>query len=243
MNMKINSIKLPRLRNDEAYTFHLGASAFAVAVDCESLKPLCAVYTAAFERLKAAIDFSSEKSAAFEARDADAARDNSWRGCNAYIKAVAAYSPDLEERAAANKVATLFEKYKNPVNLSLAEETSVLDNLIESIEALGNDVVEAAGFGKWLADLKAKQNAYKAMAKANVSDAAAKVLGEVKSARTEADKAYSSVVTMVEALAVVQGEAAFTKFVSELNVIIDRQNQTTKNRSTKAASSNPKNEE
>lgn len=241
--MKINSIKLSRLRNDEAYTFHLGASTLAASVESESLKPLCSAYTAAFERLKAAIDFSSEKSPAFEARDADAARDNSWRGCNSYVKAVSAYSPDAEERAAALKVATLFEKYKNPVNLSLAEETSVLDNLIESVGALGNDVVEAAGFGKWLADLKAKQDEYKTLAKASVSEAAAKVLGEVKAARAEADKAYSSVVTMVEALAVVQGEAAFAKFASELNVIIDRQNQTTKNRSAKAASSSAKDEE
>lgn len=231
--MKINSINLARLRNDEAYTFHLGVSHLAAAVESESLKPLCAVYAAAFEKLKAAIDFSSEKSAALEAREADAERDTSWRGCNAYIKAVAGYSPDSAERAAAGKVATLFEKYKNPVNLSLAEETSVLDNLIESIEALGNGVTEAAGFGKWLADLKAKQDAYKALAKANVSDAAVKVLGEVKAARA-ADSAYSSVVAMVEALAVVQGEAAFAKFVAELNVIIDRQNQTTKNRSAKA---------
>lgn len=232
--MKINSINLARLRNDEAYTFHLGVSHLAAAVESESLKPLCAVYAAAFEKLKAAIDFSSEKSAALEARAADAERDTSWRGCNAYIKAVAGYSPDSAERAAAGKVATLFEKYKNPVNLSLAEETSVLDNLIESIEALGNGVTEAAGFGKWLADLKAKQDAYKALAKANVSDAAVKVLGEVKAARAAADSAYSSVVAMVEALAVVQGEAAFAKFVAELNVIIDRQNQTTKNRSAKA---------
>ena len=97
-------------------------------------------------------------------------------------------------------------------------------------------MTEAAGFGKWLADLKAKQDAYKVLAKTNVSDVAVKVLGEVKTARAEADTAYSSIVTMVEALAVVQGEAAFAKFVAELNVIIDRQNQTTKNRSAKAKS-------
>ncbi|MCM1321566.1 MAG: DUF6261 family protein [Bacteroides sp.] len=241
--MKINSIQLSRLRNDEVYTFHLGASALAAAVDSELLKPLCAVYTAAFAKLKTAIDVGSEKSTAGEARDADAARDTAWRGCNAYIKAVAGYSPDAAERAAADKIAVLFEKYKNPVNLSLSEETSVLDNLIESVEAQGTDAIEAAGFGKWLADLKSKQDAYKTAAKTHVSDAAAKVLGEVKTARAEADEAYSSVVTMAEALAVVQGEDAFAKFASELNVIIDRQNRTMKNRSAKSASASPQGED
>ena len=68
-----------------------------------------------------------------------------------------------------------------------------------------------------------------------MNDRASKVLGEVKRAREAADKEYSAVTSMVEALSVVYGDEGFLDFVSKLNVIIERQKQVTKFRRTRLA--------
>lgn len=232
---KITGIRLTHLRNDESYSFHKVASALATEISSDSLKPLTAAYVEAFERLRLAIDQSAGQGMAQVVREADAARDNAWRGCNSYIKAVSLYSPNETERSAAEKIAAVFASYGNPTSLTLSEETSVVDNLIESVEALGTKCISEAKFTAWLSDFKTKEEAYEKASEAHVNDRASKVLGEVKRAREAADKEYSAVTSMVEALSVVYGDEGFLDFVSKLNVIIERQKQVTKFRRTRLA--------
>lgn len=228
---KLTAISLVRLRNDESYTFHKAVSELASAVTAETVRTFAETYAAAFLSLKAAIDESAGQSAAAAARDADSARDEAWRGANAYIRCAAAYHPDDGARRAAAVILSLFEKYGNPTELSLAAETGVIDNLVESVGALDAALIEESGFAVWIDALKARQEDYETAAKASVDDRAAKIVGAVKSARSACDDAYSALAAIVNALAPVAGDATLNDFISRANVVIERQKTVLKTRS------------
>lgn len=230
---KLSAITLKTLRNEEAYTFHKEASALAATLQNEKVKPLATAYKAAFDALSLAIDKSAGQSAAKTAQDADAERDVSWQGANSYLKCLSTYSPDKAEKEAAATLYSLFEKYGNPVRLSLAEETGVIDNLIQSIEAQSAEVIKACAFSKWLADLKEKQEAFVSASRISVSEASAKVLGVVKSARDDADLAYTSLAVTVNALLVLDGASELSDFADKHNVLVEKQKAVIKARKAK----------
>lgn len=233
--MSIKNFSTGRLKNDEAYSFHKAVCELAKTVTLEAAAPTVSAYGAAFEKLKSAIDRTPDASTAKVAQDMDAARDFSWRGAKAYLKCMATYALNEGKKEAAGKILSLFEKYGNPVELPLAEETSVVDNLIESVESLDASVIESAAFGEWLSDLKSRQAAYEEAERANLSEKAGKVLGEVKSARAECDTCYSNLVAVVNTFTMIQGGDSFKDFINPLNVMIDQHKAVAKARATKAS--------
>lgn len=61
--------------------------------------------------------------------------------------------------------------------------------------------------------------------------------GIVKTARTASDEAYKTLVSCVNALAVLNGEDAYATFIDNVNVIIDAQKATLASRLTRAKKS------
>ena len=65
-------------------------------------------------------------------------------------------------------------------------------------------------------------------------ETAARQVGIVKEIRQTADNAYRSLVELVNALTVVNGEAPYATFIDHVNAIIDRQKTVLKARQTNA---------
>ena len=189
------------------------------------------VFNGALDGYDTALKESSSIPSASVASNADGERDLAWRGVNAYAKAMTAHPTDAT-RTAAIEVKALFDKYGDPTSLSQTEESGVLHNLIQDLQALPAEKRTALALDVWIADLEAKEKTFLAAVQQRTSEQSARVAGIVKQSRQKADEAYDSLVETVNALVLLEGEADYATFIDHVNVLIDRQKTVLKTRST-----------
>ena len=189
------------------------------------------VINGALDGYDTALKESSSIPSASVASNADGERDLAWRGVNAYAKAMTAH-PTEATRTTAIEVKALFDKYGDPTSLSQTEESGVLHNLIQDLQALPAEKRTALALDVWIADLEAKEKTFLAAVQQRTSDQSSRVVGIVKQSRQKADEAYDSLVETVNALVLLEGEADYATFIDHVNVLIDRQKTVLKTRST-----------
>ena len=144
----------------------------------------------------------------------------SWRGSNNYLTAMCAH-PDAEIAAYAAEAKSLFDKYGDPTKLAQTEESGVLHNLLQDLEALDSNKRTALNLDVWITDLKTKENAFLAAAAQRTEADAARQVGIVKETRTAAEAAYRSLVDTVNALAMINGDAEYATFIDHVNAMIE----------------------
>lgn len=200
-----------------------------------SASPLLATtleaYYAAVNEFDSALKAPNTTPSARTASDADYDRDQSWRGINAYTKAMTAH-PDEAVAAIANEAKALFDKYGDPTNSPQTEESGVLHNLLQDLFALAEEKRTSLALDAWIEDLKAKEAAFQAAVQARTTEEAEQTVGIIKQSRQTADLAYDKLVETVNALVVVEGEATYATFIDHMNALIDRQKTVLKTRST-----------
>ena len=190
-------------------------------------------FTTAVDAFDDALKASATNPATATATAADDARDASWRGGNNYLTAMCAY-PDAEIAAYAAEAKSLFDKYGDPTKLAQTEESGVLHNLLQDLEALDSSKRTALNLDVWITDLKTKEEAFLAAAAQRTEADAARQVGIVKETRTAAETAYRSLVDTVNALAMINGDAEYAMFIDHVNAMIERQKAISKARVTRA---------
>ena len=190
-------------------------------------------FTTAVDAFDDALKASATNPATATATATDDARDASWRGGNNYLTAMCAY-PDAEIAAYAAEAKSLFDKYGDPTKLAQTEESGVLHNLLQDLEALDSSKRTALNLDVWITDLKTKENAFLAAAAERTEADAARQVGIVKETRTAAETAYRSLVDTVNALAMINGDAEYATFIDHVNAMIERQKAISKARVTRA---------
>ena len=190
-------------------------------------------FTTAVDAFDDALKASATNPATATATAADDARDASWRGGNNYLTAMCAY-PDAEIAAYAAEAKSLFDKYGDPTKLAQTEESGVLHNLLQDLEAFDASKRTALNLDVWITDLKTKENAFLAAAAQRTEADAARQVGIVKETRTAAETAYRSLVDTVNALAMINGDAEYATFIDHVNAMIERQKAISKARVTRA---------
>ena len=179
-------------------------------------------FTDAYNAFDTALKASAVNPATASATDADTARDQSWRAANAYVKVMCSH-PTAEVAANALETKALFDKYGDPTSLAQTEESGVLYNLLQDLNALSEDKRTALSLDIWIADLQAKEDAFLAAAAQRTEADAARQVGIVKETRTAAEAAYRSLVDTVNALAIIEGDGDYATFIDHTNAMIDRQ--------------------
>ena len=190
-------------------------------------------FTTTVDAFDDALKASSTNPATATATATDDARDASWRGANNYVTAMCAH-PTAEVAANAAEAKSLFDKYGDPTKLAQTEESGVLHNLLQDLEALDSSKRTALNLDVWIADLKTKEEAFLAAATARTEADAARQVGIVKETRTAAEAAYRSLVDTVNALAMINGDTAYATFIDHVNAMIERQKAISKARTTRA---------
>ena len=142
--------------------------------------------------------------------------------------------PTAEVAANAAEAKSLFDKYGDPTKLAQTEESGVLHNLLQDLEALDSSKRTALNLDVWITDLKTKENAFLAAAAQRTETDAARQVGIVKETRTAAEAAYRSLVDTVNALAMINGDAEYATFIDHVNAMIERQKAISKARTTRA---------
>ena len=190
-------------------------------------------FTTAVDAFDDALKASAVNPATATATATDDARDASWRGANNYTAAMCAH-PDAEIATYATEAKSLFDKYGDPTKLAQTEESGVLHNLLQDLEALDASKRTALALDVWIADLKAKEEAFLAAAAQRTEADAARQVGIVKETRTAAEAAYRSLIDTVNALAMINGDTAYATFIDHVNAMAERQKAISKARSTRA---------
>ena len=192
-------------------------------------------YTDKFNGYDTALKASAVNPATVSVTATDAGRDDAWRGANAYVKAMCNH-PTADVASAAAEAKSLFDKYGEPTSLAQTEESGVLHNLLQDLEAFDASKRTLLNLDVWIADLKAKEEAFLAAAAERTEADAARQVGIVKETRTAAEAAYRSLVDTVNALAMINinGDAAYATFIDHVNAMIERQKAISKARSTRA---------
>ena len=244
---KIATLNLTRLRTEEDFGFLKlvktetenlpleteRPGGLSVLADTNSiLQTKVDDFNAAFDAFDTALKASAVNPATATATDADEARDLSWRGINAYVKAMCAH-PTADIAASATEAKSLFDKYGDPTKLAQTEESGVLHNLLQDLTAFDSAKRTALNLDVWITDLQTKEDAFLTAAAQRTEADAARQVGIVKETRTAADAAYRSLVDTVNALVLLNGDAEYATFIDHVNAVIDREKGILKARKTR----------
>ena len=233
---KITTINLTRLRVEEDFGFLKLVLAETENLPAEETPSILTAavnsFETAFNAFDAALKASATNPATASATDADVERDQSWRGINAYVKAMCSHPTD-DVASAATEAKSLFDKYGDPTSLAQTEESGVLHNLLQDLEAFDSAKRTSLALDVWIADLKTKEDAFLAAAARRTEADAARQVGIVKETRTAAESAYRSLVDTVNALAMINGDADYATFIDHVNAVIERQKGILKARKTR----------
>ena len=233
---KITTINLTRLRTEEDFGFLKLILAETENLPAEETPSILTAavnsFETAFNAFDAALKASATNPATASATDADVERDQSWRGINAYVKAMCSHPTD-DVASAATEAKSLFDKYGDPTSLAQTEESGVLHNLLQDLEAFDSLKRTSLALDVWIADLKTKEEAFLAAAARRTEADAARQVGIVKETRTAAEAAYRSLVDTVNALAIINGDADYATFIDHVNAVIERQKGILKARKTR----------
>ena len=234
---KINTLNVKQLRTEECFGYL--KQVLAETSNLPSEETPAAQTTAvnafdtAFDAFDTALKASAVNPATASATNADVERDQSWRAANAYVKAMCNH-PTADIAVTAVEAKSLFDKYGDPTSLAQTEESGVLHNLLQDLEALDSSKRVSLNFDVWITDLKTKEDAFLTAAAARTEADAALQVGIVKETRTAAEAAYRSLVDTVNALAMINGDTDYVTFIDHVNAMIERQKAISKARATRA---------
>jgi len=173
---------------------------------------------------------------------ADAERDGFYMGYKSAVKGFLKMPAGTMRDAAATLWQSI-KDYKIDPKEQLDKETGKLVNLITDLEGKYATQVAALGLTAFVENMKSANETVRTLLIERDNEESARVVGAVKSARAETDEAYKSLVLRVNALWVVQYDAAYDTFISEMNEQIERYKQEViparKSAATAASSSKP----
>lgn len=238
---KIKTISLSSLRTEEDFGFLKLIVTETANLPKEegsgsspALTTAVSAFSSAVDAFDAALKDSASVPSSAIASEADAARDAAWCGLNNYLKAMTVH-PDESKRSLAIEMKGLCDKYGDPTSLPQTEESGILHNLLQDFDAYLEDFLKSVGVDAWLDALRAKEEAFLDAVADRTEQEASRTVGIVKQTRQSADEAYRSLVDLVNALAVVNGDAPYATFIDHVNVLIDQQKSVLKARATRGA--------
>ena len=218
---EIQEIPISRMNNGAHFTFVTNILARAEADS--KVQEKAGSYVAALKTAVAAEDealkLSQKNLLSDEIAKADADRDTLYV---AYRKAVEAFlpMPIAAMAQAAKELAQHIKDYRiNPAD-QLDKETGLLVNFIADLETKYTTQVAKLGLASVVAGMKEANERVRSLTLQRTEDRMAQGVGVMKNARTATDEAYRQLVKMVNAMAMVFGEADYVAFIDYVNTEI-----------------------
>jgi hypothetical protein len=134
---------------------------------------------------------------------------------------------DSNVREAAQRIKIVIDTYNRPVpliNLPYDAETAAVNNLLQEFEGKYANDIATIGLREWVDELRNRNNTFELLTTAYNEQQAEKPSFLFVDVRKETDKAYKDIITVISALMIMEGDAAYTPFVTELNVLIKHYN-------------------
>ena len=225
--MNIKKIDLSRFRNDEHFQFHTEVKELINMFDAEKLNII-----AQFNTYKSCYLFEDEaykkiiKSAI--TKDIEAAsrrRGIIFSGMAGIIKsALKHFNKDVAE--AAYRIKILFDTYGNLSEKPLNEATSAIYNFIQELLSKSREKdVEAVHLKEWIIQLEVENKNVESLIMKRDDENSVKTHLSMKECRLELDRAYISIVELINAMILIEGNSKYSAFVDRINTCIDRYGQ------------------
>lgn len=222
MRMKINNLNLKNLRNEEHFQYqtdfrNLLNSSNPVALNVEAA---LAAYNPIYTDESEALDVIRKSAITDELTDADTVRDTTFKGLRDAIKsAVRHFNPDVQQAAVRLQVVT--GHYGNISTKPYDEETAAINSMITEMNTTYAADLAATGLAGWVAELQSNNDAFDALKRSRYSEDSSKTQLRMKQVRIALDAAYTAITDRIDALVLINGEAAYSTFVNELNSRIE----------------------
>jgi len=219
--MVIVKIDLKNLRNEEHYQFHTDFKKLTEESNPATLgvTEKFSAYLPANANEGVGLDVIRKSEATDDIADADAMRDGTFRGMTHFVKSAANHF-NSEKREAAARIQLIFDYHGNLTVKPYDEETAAISNLTEELEKHTADIT-LLGLPEWITELKANNKSFADLKKLRYTETSSKTQLRMKEVRVLVDAAYAKVTEHINALIVINGEAAYDRYVNELNQRID----------------------
>lgn len=218
---EISTISLERMNNGAHFLYVSDILARAEADTVVNAK--AATYVAALKTAVAQEDkdlkISQKSLLTDDIAGADSLRDALYSG---YKKAVAGFlNMPVEALSQAAKVLNQHIKdYAIDPKMQLDKQTGLLMNFIADLEDKYKPDVETLSLTPFVTNLKAANEKVRALTASRTDEKMGITVGALKASRKASDEAYRLTVKMVNALAMVEGEADYVSFIDYVNAQI-----------------------
>ena len=221
--MKINQIRLSRLRNDTHFQFHTEFKDLAQKHNPQALKikPQYDAYLPLYDKVDLALKKINKSAITEKIQNADKARDEIWLDLvETSTAALRHFDPEVRE--AAKQLKIVLDTYGNIAKKPLNDQTSATYNFVQDLEGKYAPEVAKVGLGPWLAELKARNIAFSDLMRERFDESSLKVDIVLRKARVQLDGAYYAMVERIHALVLIEGAADYEAFIKKLNPIISK---------------------
>jgi len=219
--MKIIKIDTTHLRNDAYFQFHTKFRSLVVDSGAEALKIDLQFnfYLPLYERMDEAFRKIIKSEFTAKIHEANKARGEIWAGMTEInFATLKHFNPQI--KAAAARLQIVFNAYGDVVRKPSKEETLAIYNVLQELQDKYYDEMALVGIQFWAAELKIRNAAFETLDKKRQDEATCKTHIVLRKARVELDVVYRAIVDRVNALMVVEGEAAYEQFANKLNNVI-----------------------
>lgn len=232
---QIKNFDITRLHMQEDFNFQTRVRDLALELlTLETDKAMVEAYRGTVNALDTALKQSDKNSYTALVNEADAKADKRWSAAYAYVKAMADH-PNAEVAEAGAKLVAIFQKYGILTTMGFDEEYGRYANLLQDLAVLPQETKEMLQFEPWLDAMDFAVAQFQELRKEKIKEDSTRVVGQVKDARLAADNGFKVMAQRVNALVIVNGEAPYTAFIDQLNVMIADAQAMIASRSTKSA--------
>ncbi|MDR3133998.1 MAG: DUF6261 family protein [Prevotellaceae bacterium] len=212
------------LRNETHVELHRNFNALVDQFSAETLgiDPLYAVYKPWYDEEVTALDVIRKSWLTGEMKKGDRERGLLYRGFAGQVKSYR-YHFDADRRKAAQALGSILKHYGNIERRRFYEKTAAIADLHRELVKPENFVrVTALGLVEWLEALAQANLHIEELFMARVDEAAQRPDIHMRSIRREVDKAFRSILDLLESLVRVKGEGTNKAFLAELNTCMTR---------------------
>ena len=235
--MKCKRFRIENLRNEEWFQFYTEFKTIVEQYTPQALdiEQLFTQFVALYDNVDEALEVIRKSASTEQLADADAGRDSVFRGFADAVKSAGNHF-DSDKRDAAKRLQIIFDQFGNLARKPYDEETASIYNFLQEINAKATDV-NLLGLADWSNRLDADNKAFDALLKDRYDESTSKTTLRMKEVRIETDRCYRDILDRIDALIIVKGESAYTSFVKDMSVRVERFENVLAQRKGRAAKS------
>ena len=226
MTKEINSIDLGRMNNGAHFLYitHIATRSMADVTVFNKCTPLVQALQKAAAHEDECLKLTQKSLLTDEIVEADSLRDSLYAGYRKSVKGFANFP--LPAHAYAAKVLLQHMKdYKIDPRMQLDSQTGLMINFIDDLGTKYADQIDLLSLKPFVEQLRAANEKVRSLTNERTDERIGRTLGALREARKASDKAYRDLVKMVNALALIEGDADYAAFIDYVNTEIEHYKQ------------------